>query len=84
MSRKRKRKLEGVQLTPEMQALVREALGLAGWEEERIEGVIGSGKLDGPALIAALGDDLRDAFEAAAAQELVRAGYLKKGRTEKR
>lgn len=84
MSGKRKRKPEGVQLSPEMQALVREALGIAGWDEERIEGLIGSGKLDDPALIAALNDDLRDAFEVAAAQELVEAGYLKKGRTEKR
>ena len=84
MSGKRKCKPEGVQLSPEMQDLVKEALGIAGWDEERIEGFIGSGKLADPALIAALNDDLRDAFEVAAAQELVRAGYLKKGRTEKR
>ena len=79
MSGKRKRKPKGMPLSPEMQAIIREALGIAGWDGADVAELLASGALDDPMLRAALEGELSEAFEVAAAHELLRAGHLRKG-----
>ncbi len=55
-------------LSPEMRAIVREALALRGWPEAEIDELLASGVLDDPAMRATLENDLAESLRIATAQ----------------